>query len=101
MAMETGHAKAVSEKLASLENIPTNSNGLFSVFVSIEGEVVSGHETGDTATAAAQLRVALGNVIAQDPAWSLAEREFEISITGRTADRVAERLKSRLAELEN
>ena len=35
-----GLVNAVSEKLAALENIPTNSNGVFSVFVSIEGEVV-------------------------------------------------------------
>ena len=56
--------------------------------------------TGDTAAAEAQLRAALDNVIAADPAWSPAEREFEISITGRTADRVAERLTSHLTQLE-
>jgi hypothetical protein len=55
---------------------------------------------GDTAAAEAQLRAALDNVIAADPGWSPAEREFEISITGRTADRVAERLTSHLTQLE-
>jgi tetratricopeptide (TPR) repeat protein len=56
-------------------------------------------EIGERDEAAAQIRAALGNIIPLDPAWPLAEREFEVSITGRAAHGIADRLASYLAGL--
>lgn len=57
-------------------------------------------EIGARDEAAVQFRAALSNIIPRDPAWSLAEREFETAITGRAARGVAGLLESYLAGLE-
>lgn len=56
-------------------------------------------EIGERDAAAVQLRAALGNIVPVDPAWPLAEREFEVAITGRAADGIADLLRSYLARL--
>jgi hypothetical protein len=56
-------------------------------------------EIGERDEAAVQIRAALRNIIPLDPAWPLAEREFEVSITARAAHGIARLLESYLARL--
>jgi tetratricopeptide (TPR) repeat protein len=56
-------------------------------------------EAGRQADATAQLNHAIGAVRAADPSWSIRQREFEESISGRAAAGTVERLREDLREL--
>jgi tetratricopeptide (TPR) repeat protein len=56
-------------------------------------------EAGRQEDAAAQLNQAITAVRAVDPSWGIQQREFEESITGRTAAGTVERLREDLREL--
>jgi tetratricopeptide (TPR) repeat protein len=56
-------------------------------------------EAGRQEDATAQLNQAIGAVRAADPSWSIQQREFEESITGRAAAGTVERLREDLREL--
>jgi hypothetical protein len=55
---------------------------------------------GSSGEAVAELRIAVENVISVDPAWSSPKREFERSISARTAYRMRERLLERILQVQ-
>lgn len=86
----------VAERIALLER----SVALAPDWVNNRQDLAWAYSEADRqADAAAQLNQAITAIRAADPSWTIQQREFEESITGRTAAGTTERLREDLREL--